>query len=138
MMSNWNAVRRISTSTGICRPSTWSATLLRPCYCNAANQSRHSNLNFASGVAWKHFGAMVRLAAPYMGRLLTMNVPLSNTKAKKELGWETMFPSYGVKLFAFQVPRYRSVAESQNVIGRHDEGCTIEPIGKCPVFRIDG
>ena len=37
---------------------------------------------------------MVRLAAPFMARLITMNVPLSNTKAKKELGWEPMFPSY--------------------------------------------
>jgi nucleoside-diphosphate-sugar epimerase len=37
---------------------------------------------------------VLRVAAPFMSRMLTMRVPLSNAKAKKELGWEPMFPSY--------------------------------------------
>jgi nucleoside-diphosphate-sugar epimerase len=37
---------------------------------------------------------ILRLAAPYMSRLLTMRPALSNARARKELGWEPMFPSY--------------------------------------------
>jgi nucleoside-diphosphate-sugar epimerase len=37
---------------------------------------------------------VLRLASPYMSRLLTMRVPLSNAKAKEELGWRPMFPSF--------------------------------------------
>jgi nucleoside-diphosphate-sugar epimerase len=37
---------------------------------------------------------VLRLAAPYLTRMLTMRVWLSNAKAKKELAWEPMFPSY--------------------------------------------
>jgi nucleoside-diphosphate-sugar epimerase len=34
-----------------------------------------------------------RLVAPYMSRLMTMQVPLSNAKAKSELGWQPTYPT---------------------------------------------
>jgi len=37
---------------------------------------------------------LVRLAAPYMARLFTMQLPLSNAKARQELGWVPRYPSY--------------------------------------------
>ncbi|HEX5107383.1 MAG TPA: NAD-dependent epimerase/dehydratase family protein [Vicinamibacterales bacterium] len=35
-----------------------------------------------------------RLVSPYMSRLFTLQLPLSNAKARQELGWKPMFPSY--------------------------------------------
>ncbi|HEY1308613.1 MAG TPA: NAD(P)-dependent oxidoreductase [Vicinamibacterales bacterium] len=37
---------------------------------------------------------LVRLAAPYMAKVLSMRVPLSNAKARQELGWAPMYPTY--------------------------------------------
>jgi len=37
---------------------------------------------------------LVRLATPYMARLLMLSVPLSNAAAKRDLHWVPMFPSY--------------------------------------------
>jgi nucleoside-diphosphate-sugar epimerase len=37
---------------------------------------------------------VLRVAAPYLARLFTTRLPLSNAKAKQELGWTPMFPSY--------------------------------------------
>jgi len=37
---------------------------------------------------------LVRLGAPYMARLLALRLPLSNAKARSELGWAPRFPSY--------------------------------------------
>jgi 2-alkyl-3-oxoalkanoate reductase len=37
---------------------------------------------------------LLRVVAPYMARLLLLDMPLSNTKARRELGWAPMFPSY--------------------------------------------
>jgi nucleoside-diphosphate-sugar epimerase len=34
-----------------------------------------------------------RLIAPYMARVLTLNLPLSNAKARAELGWRPAFPT---------------------------------------------
>jgi nucleoside-diphosphate-sugar epimerase len=35
-----------------------------------------------------------RLVSPYMSRLFTLQLPLSNARARRELGWAPMFPSY--------------------------------------------
>ena len=37
---------------------------------------------------------LLRIARPYMARLFTLRVPLSNAKARQELGWAPMYPSY--------------------------------------------
>jgi 2-alkyl-3-oxoalkanoate reductase len=37
---------------------------------------------------------LLRLAAPYMARVLTLDLPLSNAEARRELGWAPAFPSY--------------------------------------------
>jgi nucleoside-diphosphate-sugar epimerase len=37
---------------------------------------------------------LLRIASPYMSRLFTMHLQLSNAKARHELGWAPMFPSY--------------------------------------------
>ena len=37
---------------------------------------------------------LVRLAAPYMAKVLSLRVPLSNAKARQELGWVPMYPTY--------------------------------------------
>jgi 2-alkyl-3-oxoalkanoate reductase len=37
---------------------------------------------------------LVRLAAPYMARLLSLQLPLSNAAARRELHWAPTFPSY--------------------------------------------
>jgi nucleoside-diphosphate-sugar epimerase len=37
---------------------------------------------------------LLRVIAPYLARLLTLDVRLSNQKAKRELRWMPMFPSY--------------------------------------------
>jgi nucleoside-diphosphate-sugar epimerase len=34
-----------------------------------------------------------RLLAPYLARLTSMRVPLSNAKAKAELGWRPKYPT---------------------------------------------
>jgi nucleoside-diphosphate-sugar epimerase len=39
-------------------------------------------------------GWLLRLVAPYTARLLTLRLPLSNEKARRELGWAPAFPSY--------------------------------------------
>ena len=42
-----------------------------------------------------------RLLAPYMSRLTSMRVPLSNAKAKAELGWRPKYPTMREGLAAF-------------------------------------
>lgn len=37
---------------------------------------------------------LLRMAAPYLARLFTLQVRLSNARAREELGWAPMFPSY--------------------------------------------
>lgn len=37
---------------------------------------------------------LVRLAAPYMAKMFTLQVPVSNAKARQELGWAPMYSSY--------------------------------------------
>ena len=37
---------------------------------------------------------LVRLAAPYMARIFSLRLPLSNAAARRDLGWAPMFPSY--------------------------------------------
>ena len=37
---------------------------------------------------------LLRIAAPYMARLFMMQVRLSNARAREDLGWAPMFPSY--------------------------------------------
>jgi nucleoside-diphosphate-sugar epimerase len=37
---------------------------------------------------------LVRLAAPYMARIFSLRLPLSNAAARRELGWAPRFPSY--------------------------------------------
>jgi nucleoside-diphosphate-sugar epimerase len=37
---------------------------------------------------------LLRIAAPYMARVLSMRLRLSNGKTRRELGWAPMFPSY--------------------------------------------
>jgi nucleoside-diphosphate-sugar epimerase len=37
---------------------------------------------------------LLRLTAPYMARILSMQLHLSNAKARRELEWDLMFPSY--------------------------------------------
>lgn len=37
---------------------------------------------------------VLRLVAPYMARILTLQVPLSNAKARRELGWAPRYPTY--------------------------------------------
>ena len=39
-------------------------------------------------------GWLVRVAAPYMARLFTMRLPLSNAAARRDLGWAPRYPSY--------------------------------------------
>ena len=39
-------------------------------------------------------GWLPRLVAPYMAKLLALQLPLSNAAAKRELGWSPRFPSY--------------------------------------------
>ena len=34
-----------------------------------------------------------RLVAPYMARMIALRLPLSNAKARTELGWQPSFPS---------------------------------------------
>ena len=57
---------------------------------------------------------LVRLATPYMARLLTLRVPLSNDSAKHDLHWAPRFPSYReglrtvVRGSGFDVPVARS------------------------------
>jgi nucleoside-diphosphate-sugar epimerase len=35
-----------------------------------------------------------RLVSPYMARMLMTELPLSNAKARRDLGWAPRFPSY--------------------------------------------
>jgi nucleoside-diphosphate-sugar epimerase len=35
-----------------------------------------------------------RLVVPYLARLIALRVPLSNAKARRELGWQPLYPSY--------------------------------------------
>ena len=37
---------------------------------------------------------LLRIVSPYLARLLTLDVPLSNAAARGELGWRPMYPSY--------------------------------------------
>lgn len=37
---------------------------------------------------------LLRLAVPYLARLFSVQMPLSNAKARRELGWAPMYPSY--------------------------------------------
>jgi nucleoside-diphosphate-sugar epimerase len=37
---------------------------------------------------------LVRMAAPYLAGVFTLQVPASNAKARQELGWAPMYPSY--------------------------------------------
>jgi nucleoside-diphosphate-sugar epimerase len=37
---------------------------------------------------------LVRLAAPYMARIFSLQLPLSNAAARRDLGWAPIFPSY--------------------------------------------
>jgi nucleoside-diphosphate-sugar epimerase len=37
---------------------------------------------------------LLRIAAPYMARLFTLQVRLSNARAREDLGWTPTFPSY--------------------------------------------
>jgi 2-alkyl-3-oxoalkanoate reductase len=37
---------------------------------------------------------LVRLAAPYMARIFSLQLPLSNVAARRDLGWAPIFPSY--------------------------------------------
>ena len=36
-----------------------------------------------------------RLVAPYMARMMSIRMPLSNTRAKADLGWRLMYPTLG-------------------------------------------
>jgi nucleoside-diphosphate-sugar epimerase len=38
---------------------------------------------------------LIKLLMPYRARMLTMRLPLSNAKARAELGWQPMFPTFG-------------------------------------------
>jgi nucleoside-diphosphate-sugar epimerase len=38
-------------------------------------------------------GWLPRLVAPYLARILAMRMPLSNTAAKRELGWQPLYPN---------------------------------------------
>jgi nucleoside-diphosphate-sugar epimerase len=42
---------------------------------------------------WRVPAWIPRLLAPYMSRLISMRMPLSNTKAKAELGWRPKYPT---------------------------------------------
>jgi 2-alkyl-3-oxoalkanoate reductase len=42
---------------------------------------------------WRVPAWIPRLLAPYMSRLISMRMPLSNTKAKAELGWRLKYPT---------------------------------------------
>jgi nucleoside-diphosphate-sugar epimerase len=42
---------------------------------------------------WRVPAWIPRLVAPYMARLLSMRLPLSNAKAKTELGWRLKYPT---------------------------------------------
>jgi 2-alkyl-3-oxoalkanoate reductase len=37
---------------------------------------------------------LMRVAAPYLSRMFSLQLPLSNAPARRELGWAPMFPSY--------------------------------------------
>lgn len=45
-------------------------------------------------VPWTLPEWLLRMAAPYLARLFTLQVRLSNARARQELGWAPMFPSY--------------------------------------------
>ena len=47
---------------------------------------------------------LLRMAAPYVARLLTLQVRLSNARARDDLGWAPMFPSYREGLRQYRVP----------------------------------
>jgi nucleoside-diphosphate-sugar epimerase len=47
---------------------------------------------------------LLRMAAPYVARLLTLQVRLSNARAREDLGWAPMFPSYREGLHQYRVP----------------------------------
>jgi len=47
---------------------------------------------------------LLRMAAPYVARLLTLQVRLSNARARADLGWAPMFPSYREGLRQYRVP----------------------------------
>ena len=47
---------------------------------------------------------LLRMAAPYVARLLTLQVRLSNARAREDLGWAPMFPSYREGLRQYRVP----------------------------------
>ena len=47
-------------------------------------------LRRASVPAW-----LIRLLMPYRARMLSMRLPLSNAKARAELGWRPLFPTFG-------------------------------------------
>jgi nucleoside-diphosphate-sugar epimerase len=38
-------------------------------------------------------GWIARLIAPYLARMTSMRMPLSNAKAKAELGWQPKYPT---------------------------------------------
>ena len=42
---------------------------------------------------WRVPAWLPRLLTPYMARLISLRMPLSNAKAKSELGWRPMYPS---------------------------------------------
>jgi len=47
---------------------------------------------------------LLRMAAPYVARLLTLQVRLSNARAREDLGWAPRFPSYREGLRQYRVP----------------------------------
>jgi nucleoside-diphosphate-sugar epimerase len=46
-----------------------------------------------ASVPWRLPAWVLRLLTPYMARLISMRIPLSNAKAKAELGWRPAYPT---------------------------------------------
>jgi len=47
-----------------------------------------------SPTPWTVPAWLIRIVMPYLARVLSMRLALSNVKARRELGWAPMFPSY--------------------------------------------
>ena len=46
-----------------------------------------------ASVPWRLPAWVLRLLTPYMARLISLRIPLSNAKAKAELGWRPAYPT---------------------------------------------
>lgn len=86
---------------------------------------------------WRVPGALLRLAAPYMGGLMTrQSLRLSNAKAKAELDWRPMVPTYREGIEALSAA-LKPGADSETAGDGSDRGARSEQGGADPHLSRD-